>query len=402
MKFNYQARTQEGELRVGAIEAATVDIAVASLQRRGLVVVALNPEHEKTFQFGANFSLFERVKQKDIVILSRQMATLFEARVPVVESLKVIISEMENPLMRQEIAGLLDDIQGGAAISQSMARHPRVFNLFYVNMVRSGEESGKLDETFSYLADYIERTYELTTKARNALIYPAFVLFAFVAVIVLMMVVIIPQLTPILLEVGGELPIYTRIVIGVSEFFQNFWILMVVVFGFLGMFLWRYYQTAAGRRAVHRFQIAIPLIGALYQKLYMARLADNLQTLLSGGIPIVRALEITADVVGNEVYKSAILESIEAIKGGSSISSALAQHGEVPILMSQMIRIGEETGRLDHILKSLSRFYKREVDSLVDNLVDLIEPVLILALGGGVGLLVAAILMPIYNITAQF
>lgn len=402
MKFNYQARTQEGELRVGAIEAVTVDVAVASLQRRGLIVVALEPEHEKGFALGSPFSLFERVKQKDVVVLSRQMATLFEARVPVVESLKVIISEMENPLMRREIAGLLDDIQGGAAISQAMARHPRIFSSFYVNMVRSGEESGKLDETFGYLADYLERTYELTTKARNALIYPAFVLFAFITVMILMMVVIIPQLTPILLEVGGELPIYTRMVIGVSEFFQNFWILMVIVFGLVGMFVWRYYQTAPGRFMVHQFQIATPFIGELYKKLYMARLADNLQTLLSGGIPVVRALEITADVVGNEVYRSAILESIEAVKGGSSISNALAQHSEVPILMSQMIRIGEETGRLDHILKSLSRFYQREVDNLVDNLVDLVEPVLILALGGGVGLLVAAILMPIYSITAQF
>jgi len=402
MKFNYQARTQEGELRIGAIEAATVDIAVASLQRRGLVVVSMDPEEEKFSLSGFSLRLFERVKQKEVVMLSRQLATLFEAKVPVVESLKVIISEMESPVLRREIAGLLDDIQGGAAMSQAMARHPKVFSSFYVSMVRSGEESGKLDETFTYLADYLERTYELTTKARNALIYPAFVLFAFVAVMLLMMTIIVPQLTPILLEVGGELPIYTRIVIGVSDAMREFALFLFMIFALLITILWRYYQTPPGRLAVHRFQIAIPLIGSLYQKLYMARIADNLQTLLSGGIPVVRALEITADVVGNEVYRNVVLASIESVKGGSSISAALAQHRDVPPLMSQMIRIGEETGRLDHILKSLAHFYQREVDSLVDNLVDLIEPILILVLGGGVGLLVAAILMPIYSITAQF
>jgi type II secretory pathway component PulF len=401
MKFNYQARTQEGELRTGAIEAATVDIAVSSLQRRGLVIVSLEPEREESVM-ASSMHFFERVKQKDIVVFSRQLATLFEAKVPVVESLKVIISEMDNPIMRREITSLLDDIQGGAAMSQAMARYPKVFSPFYVNMVRSGEESGNLDETFTYLANYLERSYELTTKARNALIYPAFVLIAFIGVIVLMMVFIIPKLTPILLEVGGELPIYTRLVIGASDFAQSFGVLILLIFALLGLFLWRYYHTAPGRLAVHRFQIAIPLVGTLYQKLFMARFADNLQTLLSGGIPVVRALEITAEVVGNELYRNIILNSIEAVKGGSSISAALADHPDIPPLMVQMIRIGEETGRLDSILLSLARFYQREVDNLVDNLVDLIEPILILVLGGGVGFLVAAILLPIYNITAQF
>jgi len=399
MKYNYQARTQNGELQTGVLEAATLDIAVSSLQRRGLIVVSLKPEEERSF---AEFRLFGRVKQKDIVILSRQLSTLFEAKVPVVESLRVIISEMENPLLKREITTLLDDIQGGAAMSQAMSRHPKVFSTFYVNMVRSGEESGKLDETFTYLADYLERSYELTSKARNALIYPAFVFFTFIVVMILMFVIILPQLIPILNEVGGELPIYTRALIGLSNIMRTFGILVLLICGFLGLFLWRYYQTDAGRLMAHRFQISIPLVGTLYRKLYMARLADNLQTLLSGGIPVVRALEITGEIIGNEVYRLALLESIESIKGGSSISASFARHPDIPPLLSQMVRIGEETGRLDNILKSIARFYQKEVDNLVDNLVDLIEPIMILVLGGGVGLLVAAILMPIYSITAQF
>ncbi|TSC72136.1 MAG: Uncharacterized protein G01um101470_413 [Parcubacteria group bacterium Gr01-1014_70] len=401
MKFNYKARTQQGEVQTGVIEAVTMDVAVASLQRRGLIVVSVDPEKEKYFG-GSGGRLFQRIKHKDVVILSRQMATLFEAKVPLVESLRVIISEMTHQLLRKEITSLLDDIQGGASMSQAMARRPKVFSPFYVNMVRSGEESGKLDETFTYLADYLERSYELTSKARNALIYPAFVFFTFIIVMVLMFVIILPQLIPILNEVGGELPIYTRILINLSEFAQEFGILLLMLFLLMCLFLWRYYQTDSGRLMVHRFQISVPIIGSLYQKLYMARLADNLQTLLSGGIPVVRALEITAAVIGNEVYRLAVLESIESVKGGSSISASLAQHPDIPPLLSQMVRIGEETGRLDNILKSIARFYQKEVDSLVDNLVDLIEPIMILILGGGVGILVAAILLPIYKITERF
>ncbi len=401
MKYNYQARTQDGELRTGAIEAATLDIAVSSLQRRGLIVVSLEPEEEKSYA-GGSFLLFGRIKQKDVVILSRQLSTLFEAKVPVVESLRVIISEMENQLLKREIISLLDDIQGGAAMSQAMARHPKVFSHFYVNMVRSGEESGKLDETFTYLADYLERSYELTTKARNALIYPAFVVVTFIVVMVLMFIFILPQLLPILNEVGTDLPIYTRVLIWISEIAQTFGVLLLFILATLGLLLWRYCQTDIGRLMAHRFQISVPLVGNLYKKLYMARFADNLQTLLSGGIPVVRALEITAEIIGNEVYRLAVLSSIESVKGGSSISTSLAQHPDIPPLLSQMIRIGEETGRLDNILKNIARFYQKEVDSIVENLVNLIEPIMIVALGGGVGLLVAAILLPIYSITAQF
>jgi type IV pilus assembly protein PilC len=401
MKFNYKARTQDGESFVGTVEAATTDIAVASLQRRGLIIISLEPEKGEENYFGA-MGLFERVKQKDVVILSRQLATLFAAKVPVMESLRVIISEMESLLLKREITGLLDDVQGGAAMSQAMARHPKVFSSFYVNMVKSGEESGKLDDTFTYLADYLERSYTLTMKARNALIYPAFVLAAFIIVMIIMLTVIIPRLIPILEEVGGTLPLYTRAIISFSSFVQSFGILLLLLFAIAGLFAWRYYKTDAGQLLVHRLQISIPIIGVLYKKLYMARLADNLQTLLSGGIPVVHALEITADVVGNALYKSILLDTVESVRGGSSISSALAQYKDVPPLMSQMIRVGEETGKLDSILKNIARFYQQEVDSLVDNLVDLIEPIIILVLGIGVGLLVAGILVPIYNITLQF
>lgn len=402
MNFTYQARTPEGELRTGSIEAATQDIAVSSLQRRNLIVVSVTREEDAVPFLKRSFVLFGHVKQKDIVVLSRQLATLFEAKVPVVESLKIIVSEMENALLQKELGEMLADIQGGASMSQAMARHPKVFSPFYVNMIRSGEESGKLDEVFTFLADYLERSYEIVSKARNALIYPAFVLVVFFVVMILMLVTVIPKLSSLLTETGQDLPLYTRIIIGASNFLRSFGILLLLVGALIGAFLWRYIQTGPGRLALHKMQLSIPVVGTLYRKVYMSRIADNMQTLISGGIPVVRALEITADVVGNEVYRVIVLDAIESVKGGSSIAGAFSRHPDIPPLVYQMIRIGEETGRLDHILKSLANFYRREVDSLVDNLVNLIEPFLILVLGLGVGILVASVLVPLYNITSAF
>jgi len=389
-------------LRTGMIDAPSLEVAISSLQRKNLILISVLPEKDKTPLLSRSLSLFDRVKTRDVVILSRQMATLFEAKVPVVESLKIIAEEAPSAMLKKELGALLDDIQGGSAMSQAMARHPNIFSSFYVNMVRSGEESGKLDEVFSYLADYLERSYELVSKARNALIYPAFILLTFFIVITLMLIVVIPRLTDIIKETNQPIPLFTAIVIGLSNFLQHFWFLGLLIITLTALMAWRYAQTASGRLMFHRFEISIPFVGRLYREMYMSRIADNLQTLASGGIPILRSLEITAEVVGNEVYRLILLDSIESVKGGATISTIFARYPDIPPLMTQMIRIGEETGRLDQILKSLAAFYRKEVDSLVDNLITLIEPILILVMGVLVGGMVAAILVPIYNITASF
>ncbi len=401
MLFIYQARTPEGQARSGTIEAPNLDAAVGSLQRQNLIVVSLEDSVPKAKWYELSFNFFKRVKARDVVIVSRQLATLFEAKVPIVQTFRTLIGESGGP-GRKYLSEVLDDVQGGMSMSQAMVKHPQMFSPFFVNMVRSGEESGKLDEVFTYLADYIERTYELQSKAKNALIYPAFILMAFVGVIVLLLTVVIPQLTAIIKDAGQELPIYTKIIIFISDFLRNFGILLLALLVGAGIFLARYIKTPAGMRAWSRTEISIPIIGNLFRKLYLARLSDNLQTLISGGIPIVRALQITADVVGNEIYRGIVLEAVEAVRGGSTIADAFSKHPEIPSLLTQMMRVGEETGKLDQILKAISRFYTREVDSLVDNLVSLIEPVLILVLGLGVGFIVASVLLPIYNLTAAF
>ena len=401
-QFYYKARTEEGKPAEGLIEAASTELAVASLQRKNLLIISVQPVEERISVLGMFEKLFTRVPLRDIVLFTRQLSTLFGAKVPVVESFKILINETENKLLKANLAGVLDDIESGMAISMAFSRHAQVFSPFYVAMVRSGEESGKLEEIFGYLADYLERSYELTRKAKSALIYPVFVLVIFVAVMIAMLVWVIPSLSAILLESGADLPIYTKIVIGASDLVRNFGVVLLVFAAAITILLSRYAKTENGKLYFSRVLISTPLIGGLYRKIYLSRISDNLNTLLSGGITVVRALEITSEVVGNEIYRRILLESVEAVRGGSMISDTFSRFSDIPPLLSQMIKIGEQTGKLDYILGSVAKFYRKDVDSFMDNLVSLIEPILILVLAGGVGILVAAVLLPIYNLAATF
>ncbi|HEV7449337.1 MAG TPA: type II secretion system F family protein, partial [Candidatus Paceibacterota bacterium] len=281
----------------------------------------------------------------------------------------------------------------------SLSKHPKVFSSFYVNMVKAGEESGKLDETFLFLADYIDRSYELTAKARNALIYPAFIMVTFVGVMVLMLTVVIPKIGSILSDSGQALPLYTRVILGFSNFLVDYGIFMLIALIVGGYFIWRYVRTPAGHMAMSRLQLSLPYIGTLYQKLYLARMADNMHVMLTSGISVVRALEITAEVVENDVYEGILHEAIDAVKGGAPLSQSVARYSprDIPAIFAQMIQIGEETGEMGTLLERLAKFYNREVNAAVDTLVSLIEPFLIVALALGVGFLLAAVLLPIYN-----
>lgn len=400
MLYEYEATTLEGEKKAGSIEAANLEIAISSLQRRNLIIVSINPAGEKKPFWQIKIKFFERIKPRDVVILSRQLSTLFEAKVPVIDSFKLIASETENELLAEKLNEVVEDMQGGSPMSAAMAKHPDVFSKFYVSMVRSGEESGKLDEIFSYLADHLERYYELSSKAKNALFYPAFVIGTFFAVMILMMVFVIPRLSEIINEMGQNVPVYTKVVIGISEFLVNYGIFILIAIAIGIVFLWRYTRGETGQEVISHLQLKFPYIGTLYKKLYLSRITDNLETLLSSGIPVVRALEITSDVVGNRVYEKILKEAVESVKGGSSISEVFSRYKDIPPLISRMMRIGEESGKLNFILKTLSKFYSREVDSAVGNLVSLIEPIMIITLGVAVGILLVSILGPIYSITA--
>ncbi len=400
MLFNYNAVTDKGEETKGSIDAISLDVAIASLQRRGLVIKKVEPA-EKTSFFARDIGIFSGVSNKEVVVLSRQLATLFEAQVSALRVFRLIAGEVENKTLANALTEVADDLQGGSAISKALAKHPKIFSEFYTNMVRSGEESGKLDEVFVFLADHLDRSYEVNSKAKNALIYPAFVIFTFIVVMILMLTIVIPKISSIITDSGQPVPLYTAVVIGFSHFMVTYGIFLAVAVIIGAFFLYRFTKTPAGKLSLDNAKISTPFVKVLYQKLYLSRIADNMNTMLVSGIPMVRALELTADVVGNEVYKKVLLEAVEDVKGGKSVSESLSDKKVIPGIMIQMVKVGEESGELGKILKTLSVFYSREVVNAVDTLVDLIEPTMIVLLGLGVGFLLASVLIPIYNISSS-
>ena len=400
MLYNYRATSQDGRQSDGTIDASSVDGAIAALQRRSLIVISVKEAQTGSF-LSSGIVIFERVSMGEVVVLSRQLSTLFEAKVAVLDAFKLLASEAENPLLKKTLNQMVDDIQSGVQISAAMAKHPKVFSSFYVNMVKSGEESGKLSESLQYLADYLERSFELVSKVRNALIYPSFVIVSFIVIMIIMLVVVIPQLTAVLADSGQELPFATKFVVLISDFFVRFWPLIGLAAIGAGIFFVWYRKTPVGDASISRALLAFPYIGALYRKLYLSRIADNMDTMLTSGISMVRAIEIPADVVGDATYKHIMLDAMEKVRGGASFSDALSQYREMPRIIVQMSRIGEETGKLGYVLKTIARFYKREVDTSIDTIVSLIEPMMIVSLGLGVGFLLMAVLGPIYNMTSN-
>ena len=355
MLFNYKVVTKEGIEKKGQIEAASSDIAVATLQRREYVVISVIPEDKKSF-LQSSLPFLDRVKMKDIVLMSKQAATLFEAQVSAVKTFELLGQNADSKGIQTALSQVTEDIRGGTSISGAMAKQPKVFSNFYVNMVRAGEESGKLTQTFTFLAEYLERNYALTSKTRNALVYPAFIILTFISVMVLMLIKVIPQMASIIEESGQEIPFYTKITLGISDFFVNYGLFLLILVVVAGFFIWRSLSTEAGRGRFDVLKINLPGFGKLYRKIYLARISDNINTMLSSGIPVVRTLEISGDVVENTVFKNILDDAVEEVKGGNSISNAFEKHEEIPAIMVQMIRVGEETGSIGKILKTLATF----------------------------------------------
>ncbi|HEY4513216.1 MAG TPA: type II secretion system F family protein, partial [Candidatus Paceibacterota bacterium] len=383
MLFKYKSIDAEGVNKEGEIDAPNKDTAISGLQRRGLVVISIKEEGENKSIL--QFSFFERVKSKDVVILSRQIATLFDAQVSALKAFTMLATNTENKLLGRKLTQVGDDLQSGVSISEALSHHPDVFSDFYINMVKVGEETGKLNQTFLHLADYLDRQYALTSKTRNALIYPAFVIVTFFVVMTLMFTVVIPKLASIILDSGQEIPFFTKIVIGVSNLFVNYGFFLLIFAVLIGIWIWRLSVTPRGREYMDNIRLSTPAIGNLYKKLYLSRITDNLNTMLSSGVPIVRSIDITAQVVGSLVYKKLLIEVADGVKSGLALSAVFAKRPEeIPGIFVQMVQVGEETGSLGNILKTLTDFYKREVDDAVDTLVGLIEPVMIVVLGLGV------------------
>lgn len=404
MIYNYKVIDKAGKQLEGQMEAANRDMAVSTLQKREYVIVQVTEgmENKKANDWKKYLDLEiikPKVKEKDIVIFSRQIATMFEAGVQALKSLRLLAAESDNKALREVLTDLSDDIQSGASLYKAFLKHQDVFSKFYVNLVKAGEESGKLSETFMYLADYTERSFELKQKTKKALTYPAFVVMTFIIIMIIMVVVVIPKMADMLTQQGQELPFFTQMVLGISNIITNYWYLLLPGLVAAGILFKRWADTPGGTAYIDEFKLKIPVISNTYQKIFLSRLADNLNTMLSSGVSIVNALEITAEVVDNYVYEQLILRVSDKVQNGSALSQALSEEGDkVPNIMIQMVKIGEETGELGYMLKNMSHFYKQEVERAIDSMVAMIEPIMILGLGAGVGILMSSVMMPMYNV----
>jgi type II secretory pathway component PulF len=398
MLFNYEAITNTGEKKTGSVEAKSKDSAITAIQLRGYIISSIKEDTVTKGKFNFTFFSSKNIPMKDIVIMSRQMSTLFESQVAALKAFNLLAENTENVNLARILNEVSEDIKGGVYISQALAKHPQAFSDFYVNMVKSGEESGKLTQSFSYLADYLDRQYQLTSKTKNALIYPGFVIGVFIIVMSMMFTFIIPKLTIIIKESGVAIPFFTKIIMTVSDLFVRYGIFLLILVIILVIYISNFARTPSGKMYFDRLKISLPIFRNIYTKLYLSRISDNMDTMLSSSIPIVRAIELTSAVVGNRVFEDILKDVAEAVKSGSSLSDAFSKHKEIPSIMSGMVRVGEETGALGNVLKTLGHFYSREVNDAVDTMVSLIEPIMIIILGLGVGILLSSILMPIYDI----
>jgi type IV pilus assembly protein PilC len=364
-------------------------------------VKSINSEEESKSIFDKEFTLFSGVQQKDLVMASKQLAVLFEAQISSLKVFQLMAGQVESKALSKIFREVGDRIQGGESVSKAMSHYEDAFSPFFVAMVASGDETARLDKTFAYLADYIERNYAITSKAKSALVYPAFVIVIFIGVMVLMLTMVIPKVTGMLTETGAEIPTYTAIVMALSDFVVHYGVFFFLVLVLGGFFLIKYIHTPSGREAFDDFKIKVPAVGTLYKRLFLSRIADNMSTMLGSGIKMVRAIEITRDVVDNKIYSQILDHVLEDVKNGVSVADAMAKHEEIPPIMSGMIKIGEDTANVSKILDTLANFYRREVENAVKSLVDLIEPIMIVGLGLGVGVLMASVLIPIYNISTS-
>lgn len=397
--FRYQARDKKNEVVAGVVQAVSTEVAEELLADQGFTIFNLKEEKEGFFQKSLN--ILNRVKIKDLVVFSRQLAVIISATIPLVQGLRILVNQTENEFLRGIISEVADDVEGGAKLSAALSRHPKTFSNFYISIIKSGETAGKLDEILSYLADQQERDYDLISKIRGAMIYPIFILAGLFIVGTLMMVIVVPQLTSVLKETGAELPLSTKVLIEISNFLVNFWwLLFLIIIGGI-VALGGVIKTRTGRHYWDLFKLRLPIFGKLFQKIILVRTTRSLNTLMAGGVTLSKSLEIVADVAGNSIYHDLILETRREVESGNPIATVFLASNEVPPMVSQMLSLGEKTGRLDEILNKLANFYEREVSNTVNNLTSLLEPLIMLIMGVAVGLLVAAIILPMYNLASS-
>lgn len=402
MKFRYQARNKGGELQVGFVDAANREAAFNILSGNDLYVLSLATAEEKNW-YDFLLAPFRRVKRSDLMIFTRQFSTLLGAKVPLSDSLKNLFRQTNHAVLKEVVYELYSDIDAGLSFSQALERQRAVFSEFYINMVKSAEVTGRVEEVMGFLADYLEKEDHLLSRVKNALIYPATVIILFIGVVILLLTVVLPQVQPIFTESKIALPLFTRILLSTGNFLKDWWAAVVAGLVLIIFLLINYAKSPEGKMVLDDVSIKVPILGGLFRKMYVARFAESFSVLIRGGIPVVQAIEISGHTIDNSAYKEVLHEVAESVKRGELLSRSLEKEEDFfPPLVSQMIAVGESTGKLDELLSRIAIFYSRQVEDVVASLVELIQPALILGIGVLAGLLFASILMPLYNLVQTF
>jgi len=400
--FNYRALNQFNQIFQGAVEAPSIELAEGALKDKGLRIINIQEEKVGIIKGAGILNIFSGVGKKDLVIFSRQLSVMVSATVPIIQSLRSIAQQTKNQKLKDIINIIADDVDGGLKLSDAMKKH-EIFDNFFVNMIASGETSGKLDEVLNYLADEVEKSYDLQAKIKGAMIYPIFIVGGLVLVGIAMMVFVIPNLTGMLEASGQELPLPTRILIGTSNLFRFHWVYLLI--GIIVLFGGGFYffkKTESGKNLMGNIKLKFPVFGKLFQNIYLVRFAGTLSSLITAGVPLTESLRITAGVISNKRYKDLLEQTMKKVEDGYSLADELSKSNLFPPMVSQMLKIGEKTGRMNFVLDRLASFYSREVTNMVGNLTSLMEPMIMVAIGIGVGGMVAAVIMPMYNMANSF
>jgi type IV pilus assembly protein PilC len=390
--FSYSARTLAGDIQAGEIDLPTQDEVIGFLRRQRLIPVAVRPKAKSVeISFGSG------VKTREVVIFTRQFATMINSGLPLVQSLSILAEQTENKRFRKIISEVLHDIESGQTLADSMKKHPQVFTELYVNMVAAGEAGGILDVILMRLATFLEKNDALVRKIKGAMTYPVVMLFVVVAATTILLWKVVPVFANIFLDAGLALPTPTRVVLAVSSFLQSY-ILVMIMAAIVGVFLLRrYYKTEGGQLVIDKALLKMPVLGALLRKSAVSRFTRTLGTLVSSGVSILEGLQITARTSGNRVIHDAVMASRASIAQGATISEPLKSSGVFPPMVVQMINVGEQTGGLDEMLSKIADFYDDEVDAAVSALTSVLEPIMIVVMGVVIGGMVVAMYMPMFD-----
>lgn len=399
--FRYKATDTEGKRVEGLVEANNEYEAGEIIGEKNLSVISLKKESgfKKEIKI---LNLFNKIKKKDLVIFFRQFSVLVSASVDLVQALRILVEQTDNIRLKIIISEIADEVDSGSRLSDSFSKRSEIFSNFHINVIKSGETSGKLDEVMNYLAEEIEKDYDMISKIKGAMMYPAFLLAGLVLVGSVMMIMVIPKLTSILTESGAALPFTTKILIATSDFFVGYWWLLSMLVAALFAGIYFFSKTEFGKRNLDLLVLKLPIFGGLWKRIYVTRFTRTMQTLISGGVTINQSLIISAEVIGNQVYRDLILRTSKAVEDGNSMSSVFVDDENMPKMVSQIISVGEKTGKLDTILQKISDFYTKEINNITANLMVLLEPIVLVLMGVAVGIMVAGIILPMYNLASGY